>query len=106
MFKESLLKILDEEEIIEELCLTKWTDPRVLYVPHTHTQVAGDSGGPFHKGVSGVNLTSIFYFHVNCEGFYQTCLFGTFPCDGGPGSGPGVRGPRRPDLWGCALYWL
>lgn len=32
VFKESLLKILDEDEIIEELCLTKWTDPRVLYV--------------------------------------------------------------------------
>ena len=30
MFKETLLKILDEEEMIEELCLTKWTDPRVL----------------------------------------------------------------------------
>ncbi|KAM9783298.1 magnesium transporter MRS2 homolog, mitochondrial [Neosynchiropus ocellatus] len=30
VFKESLLKILDEEEIIEELCLTKWTDPKVL----------------------------------------------------------------------------
>ncbi|CAM9325403.1 unnamed protein product [Lampetra planeri] len=30
VFKESLLKILDEEEIIEELCLTKWTDPRVF----------------------------------------------------------------------------
>lgn len=32
MFKDSLLKILDEDELIEELCLTKWTDPRVLYV--------------------------------------------------------------------------
>lgn len=30
VFKDTLLKILDEEEIIEELCLTKWTDPRVL----------------------------------------------------------------------------
>ncbi|XP_067094327.1 magnesium transporter MRS2 homolog, mitochondrial [Osmerus mordax] len=30
MFKETLLKILDEEEMIEELCLTKWTDPRVF----------------------------------------------------------------------------
>lgn len=30
VFKDSLLKILDEDEIIEELCLTKWTDPRVL----------------------------------------------------------------------------
>ncbi|XP_053744179.1 magnesium transporter MRS2 homolog, mitochondrial isoform X2 [Synchiropus splendidus] len=30
VFKESLLKILDEDEIIEELCLTKWTDPRVF----------------------------------------------------------------------------
>lgn len=39
VFKDSLLKILDEDEIIEELCLTKWTDPRVLYVTHilTHT---------------------------------------------------------------------
>ncbi|XP_056299736.1 magnesium transporter MRS2 homolog, mitochondrial isoform X2 [Pseudoliparis swirei] len=30
VFKETLLKILDEDEIIEELCLTKWTDPRVF----------------------------------------------------------------------------
>ncbi|XP_062279285.1 magnesium transporter MRS2 homolog, mitochondrial [Scomber scombrus] len=30
VFKDSLLKILDEDEIIEELCLTKWTDPRVF----------------------------------------------------------------------------
>lgn len=30
VFKETLLKILDEDEIIEELCLTKWTDPSVL----------------------------------------------------------------------------
>ncbi|XP_059911186.1 magnesium transporter MRS2 homolog, mitochondrial [Gadus macrocephalus] len=30
VFKDSMLKILDEDEIIEELCLTKWTDPRVL----------------------------------------------------------------------------
>ncbi|XP_020792841.2 magnesium transporter MRS2 homolog, mitochondrial isoform X1 [Boleophthalmus pectinirostris] len=30
VFKESLLKILDEDEMIEELCLTKWTDPRVF----------------------------------------------------------------------------
>ncbi|XP_037129400.1 magnesium transporter MRS2 homolog, mitochondrial isoform X2 [Syngnathus acus] len=30
VFKESLLKILDEDEIIEELCLTKWTDPRAF----------------------------------------------------------------------------
>ncbi|KAG9355396.1 hypothetical protein JZ751_000234 [Albula glossodonta] len=30
VFKESLLKILDEEELVDELCLTKWTDPRVL----------------------------------------------------------------------------
>lgn len=30
VFKDSLLKILDEDELIEELCLTKWTDPRVL----------------------------------------------------------------------------
>lgn len=34
VFKDSLLKILDEDELIEELCLTKWTDPRVLYVTH------------------------------------------------------------------------
>ncbi|KAB5586798.1 hypothetical protein PHYPO_G00005670 [Pangasianodon hypophthalmus] len=27
VFKDSLLKILDEDELIEELCLTKWTDP-------------------------------------------------------------------------------
>lgn len=37
VFKDSLLKILDEDEIIEELCLTKWTDPRVLYVTHALT---------------------------------------------------------------------
>lgn len=30
VFKDSLLKILDEDDLIEELCLTKWTDPRVL----------------------------------------------------------------------------
>ncbi|CAL8248468.1 unnamed protein product [Lota lota] len=30
VFKDSMLKILDEDEIIEELCLTKWTDPRVF----------------------------------------------------------------------------
>ncbi|XP_042174167.1 magnesium transporter MRS2 homolog, mitochondrial isoform X1 [Oncorhynchus tshawytscha] len=30
VFKDSLLKILDEEEMIEELCVTKWTDPRVF----------------------------------------------------------------------------
>ncbi|KAM7420447.1 hypothetical protein PAMA_014932 [Pampus argenteus] len=30
VFKDSLLKILDEDETIEELCLTKWTDPRVF----------------------------------------------------------------------------
>lgn len=35
VFKDSLLKILDEDEIIEELCLTKWTDPRVLYVTNS-----------------------------------------------------------------------
>lgn len=37
VFKDSLLKILDEDEIIEELCLTKWTDPRVLYVTYSLT---------------------------------------------------------------------
>ncbi|XP_068591678.1 magnesium transporter MRS2 homolog, mitochondrial [Cebidichthys violaceus] len=30
VFKDTLLKILDEDEIVEELCLTKWTDPRVF----------------------------------------------------------------------------
>ncbi|XP_041963664.1 magnesium transporter MRS2 homolog, mitochondrial [Alosa sapidissima] len=30
VFKDSLLKILDEDELIEEMCLTKWTDPRVF----------------------------------------------------------------------------
>lgn len=30
MFKESLLEILDEEELLEELCLTKWSDPEVF----------------------------------------------------------------------------
>ncbi|XP_060778069.1 magnesium transporter MRS2 homolog, mitochondrial [Neoarius graeffei] len=41
VFKDSLLKILDEDELIEELCLTKWTDPRVfeessLGLDHAH----------------------------------------------------------------------
>ncbi|KAM9309204.1 magnesium transporter MRS2 homolog, mitochondrial isoform 2-T2 [Pholidichthys leucotaenia] len=31
VFKDSLLKILDEDEIIEEFCLTKWADPRVFH---------------------------------------------------------------------------
>ncbi|KPP80244.1 magnesium transporter MRS2, mitochondrial-like [Scleropages formosus] len=30
VFKECLLKILDEDELIEELCVTKWTDPQVF----------------------------------------------------------------------------
>ncbi|XDV39837.1 hypothetical protein PO909_009020 [Leuciscus waleckii] len=30
MFKESLLKILDEDELIDELCVTKWSDPQVF----------------------------------------------------------------------------
>uniref|UniRef100_A0ACB8FCE1 Magnesium ion transporter n=1 Tax=Sphaerodactylus townsendi TaxID=933632 RepID=A0ACB8FCE1_9SAUR len=30
VFKETILQILDEEELIEELCLTKWTDPQVF----------------------------------------------------------------------------
>ncbi|XP_036907275.1 magnesium transporter MRS2 homolog, mitochondrial [Sturnira hondurensis] len=30
MFKEALLEILDEEEQLEELCLTKWSDPDVF----------------------------------------------------------------------------
>uniref|UniRef100_A0A8C2KTL2 Magnesium transporter n=1 Tax=Cyprinus carpio TaxID=7962 RepID=A0A8C2KTL2_CYPCA len=30
VFKESLLKILDEDELIDELCLTKWSDPQVF----------------------------------------------------------------------------
>lgn len=32
VFKETILEILDEEEVIEELCLSKWTDEQVLYV--------------------------------------------------------------------------
>ncbi|XP_066481866.1 magnesium transporter MRS2 homolog, mitochondrial isoform X3 [Tiliqua scincoides] len=31
VFKETILEILDEEEVMEELCLTKWTDPRVFH---------------------------------------------------------------------------
>ncbi|XP_020767977.2 magnesium transporter MRS2 homolog, mitochondrial-like [Odocoileus virginianus] len=27
IFKESILELLDEEELLEELCLTKWSDP-------------------------------------------------------------------------------
>ncbi|VFV24318.1 magnesium transporter mrs2 [Lynx pardinus] len=30
IFKESILEILDEEERLEELCLTKWSDPQVF----------------------------------------------------------------------------
>uniref|UniRef100_A0A669E8E7 Magnesium transporter n=1 Tax=Oreochromis niloticus TaxID=8128 RepID=A0A669E8E7_ORENI len=30
MFKDSMLKVLDEDETVEEFCLTKWTDPRVF----------------------------------------------------------------------------
>ncbi|XP_073733748.1 magnesium transporter MRS2 homolog, mitochondrial isoform X2 [Callorhinus ursinus] len=30
IFKESILEILDEEELLEELCLTKWSDPQVF----------------------------------------------------------------------------
>ncbi|EHB09592.1 Magnesium transporter MRS2-like protein, mitochondrial, partial [Heterocephalus glaber] len=30
IFKESILEILDEEELIEDLCLTKWTDPHIF----------------------------------------------------------------------------
>ncbi|KAK7824713.1 hypothetical protein U0070_020220 [Myodes glareolus] len=29
-FKESILELLDEEEMLEELCLTKWSDPQVF----------------------------------------------------------------------------
>lgn len=35
VLKDALEKILDEDELIEEFCLTKWTDPRVLYVTTT-----------------------------------------------------------------------
>ncbi|XP_058411144.1 magnesium transporter MRS2 homolog, mitochondrial isoform X2 [Diceros bicornis minor] len=31
IFKESILEILDEEELLEELCLTKWSDPQVFH---------------------------------------------------------------------------
>ncbi|XP_066208908.1 magnesium transporter MRS2 homolog, mitochondrial [Saccopteryx leptura] len=30
VFRESILEILDDEEMLEELCLTKWSDPEVL----------------------------------------------------------------------------
>ncbi|XP_058687088.1 magnesium transporter MRS2 homolog, mitochondrial [Poecile atricapillus] len=30
VFKETILEILDEEELIEELCVSKWTDPQVF----------------------------------------------------------------------------
>ncbi|XP_064332308.1 magnesium transporter MRS2 homolog, mitochondrial isoform X2 [Camelus dromedarius] len=30
IFKESILEILDEAEMLEELCLTKWSDPQVF----------------------------------------------------------------------------
>ncbi|NXX88852.1 MRS2 protein, partial [Centropus bengalensis] len=30
VFKETILEILDEEELIEELCLSKWTEPQVF----------------------------------------------------------------------------
>ncbi|XP_072854791.1 magnesium transporter MRS2 homolog, mitochondrial isoform X2 [Pogona vitticeps] len=31
VFKETVLEILDDEEVLEELCLSKWTDPRVFH---------------------------------------------------------------------------
>ncbi|XP_055118746.2 magnesium transporter MRS2 homolog, mitochondrial isoform X3 [Symphalangus syndactylus] len=30
IFKESILEILDEEELLEELCVSKWSDPQVF----------------------------------------------------------------------------
>uniref|UniRef100_A0A2K6UQK0 Magnesium transporter n=1 Tax=Saimiri boliviensis boliviensis TaxID=39432 RepID=A0A2K6UQK0_SAIBB len=30
IFKESILEILDEEELLEELCISKWSDPQVF----------------------------------------------------------------------------
>lgn len=30
VFKETILEILDDKEVMEELCLAKWTDPEVL----------------------------------------------------------------------------
>lgn len=30
MFKEAILELLDDEERLEELCLSKWSDPEVL----------------------------------------------------------------------------
>ncbi|KAL7984468.1 hypothetical protein Chor_003038 [Crotalus horridus] len=30
VFKETILEILDDKEVMEELCLTKWTDPEVF----------------------------------------------------------------------------
>ncbi|XP_019523720.1 PREDICTED: magnesium transporter MRS2 homolog, mitochondrial isoform X4 [Hipposideros armiger] len=30
IFKESILELLDEEELLEELCLTKWSDPDIF----------------------------------------------------------------------------
>ncbi|XP_051025336.1 magnesium transporter MRS2 homolog, mitochondrial [Acomys russatus] len=30
IFKESILELLDEEEVLEELCLSKWSDPEVF----------------------------------------------------------------------------
>ncbi|XP_076429200.1 magnesium transporter MRS2 homolog, mitochondrial [Peromyscus maniculatus bairdii] len=30
IFKESILELLDDEEMLEELCLTKWSDPQVF----------------------------------------------------------------------------
>ena len=61
VFKDSLLKILDEDEIIEELCLTKWTDPRVLYVTHalTYTYINAQSSSlerSFQVPVSGCSI--------------------------------------------------
>ena len=55
VFKDSMLKILDEDEIIEELCLTKWTDPRVLCVTlslvHARAHAHAHAHTPIIKGI-------------------------------------------------------
>ncbi|KAH0617889.1 hypothetical protein JD844_016589 [Phrynosoma platyrhinos] len=38
VFKETMLEILDDEEVLEELCLTKWTDPQVFLSGIDHAE--------------------------------------------------------------------
>ncbi|XP_061109639.1 magnesium transporter MRS2 homolog, mitochondrial isoform X4 [Conger conger] len=58
VFKESLLKILDEEELVDELCLTKWTDPQVFKIFQL-SPLEGDSGSKSSRlAVGGLPVRS------------------------------------------------